>query len=242
VTYPAENYTIHGVVVLGGTDLSSYIGGSFAAFQLAVSNSTICADLSSNSVNVTIVPNALPIELLTFIGNQQNESTLLNWKTSTEINNDYFTLEHSVDGYNFEYLAKVDGKGNSTVINDYRFVHLDPTVGTNYYRLSQTDFDGTEKVADVIAVDFKSGQIVATVIPNPIRQNEINLQYTSPQNANVEVEVIDMTGKVLIQKIISVVEGENNIMLPAQNWSSGVYYLRTIQSQTIKSIKFVKTN
>jgi hypothetical protein len=151
-------------------------------------------------------------------------------------------LEHSLDGYEFEFLGEMDGKGNSTITNDYRFVHLDPTVGTNYYRLSQTDFDGTSKVADVIAIDYKSDEIVATVIPNPIRQNEINLNYISPQNSEVDIEVIDMTGKVLIQTTVSVLEGENNIQLPAQNWSSGIYYLRTIQNQTIKSIKFVKTN
>jgi len=185
---------------------------------------------------------ALPIELLSFTGNQQNESILTNWKTASEENNDFFTLEHSLDGYEFEFLGEMDGKGNSTITNDYRFVHLDPTVGTNYYRLSQTDFDGTSKVADVIAVDFKSDKVVAIVVPNPIRQNEVNLQYISPQNSEVEIEVIDMTGKVLIQTTVSVLEGENNIQLPAQNWSSGIYYLRTIQNQTIESIKFVKTN
>lgn len=242
VTYPAENYTIHGVAVLGGTDLTSYIGGSFANFQTAISNSTICADLSSNSVPVTIIPTALPIELLSFTGKQQNETTLLNWTTSTEINNDFFTLEHSLDGYDFKFLAEMDGKGNSTVVNEYRFIHQNPVVGTNYYRLSQTDFDGTTKVEGVIAVDFKSDKVIATVVPNPIRQNEINLNYISPQNSEVEIEVVDMTGKVLIQTTVSVTEGENNIQLPAQNWSNGVYYLRTIQNQTIKSIKFVKTN
>ncbi|MFK8005248.1 MAG: reprolysin-like metallopeptidase [Saprospiraceae bacterium] len=242
ITYPAESYTIHGVVNLGGINLASYVGGSFANFQAAISNSTICADLSSNSVAVTIVPTALPIELLSFTGKQQNETTLLNWKTSTEINNDFFTLEHSLNGYQFEFLTKVDGKGNSTITSDYRFVHQNPTVGTNYYRLSQTDFDGTTKEAGVIAVDFKSDKVVATVIPNPIRQNEINLNYISPQNSEVEIEVIDMTGKVLIQTTVPVSEGENNIQLPIQNWASGVYYLRTIQNQTIKSVKFVKTN
>lgn len=184
----------------------------------------------------------LPIELLSFTGNQNNESILLDWKTSTELNNDYFTLEHSTDGYDFEYLVELDGKGNSTIINEYRFIHLDPTIGTNYYRLSQADFDGTYKIVDVIAVEYKSDRVTASVIPNPIRQNEINLQYTSPENSDVEVEVIDMTGKVLIQTSVSVSEGENNIQLPAQNWSGGVYYLRTIQNQTIKTIKFVKTN
>ena len=185
---------------------------------------------------------ALPIELLSFTGKQQNESILLDWKTSSEENNDFFTLEHSIDGYEFEFLTEVDGKGNSTITTDYRFIHENPTIGTNYYRLSQTDFDGTHKVADVIAVDYKSDKVVATVVPNPIRQNEINLQYTSPQATEVEIEVIDMTGKVLIQTTVSVSEGENNIQLPAQSWASGVYYLRTIQNQTIKSIKFVKTN
>jgi len=184
----------------------------------------------------------LPVELTYFRAEAKGEQVELTWETASEENNDFFTLEHSTDGLNFEYLGEIDGKGNSNITNDYRFVHPDPTVGVNYYRLSQTDFDGTNKEADVIAVDYKSDKIIATILPNPIRQHEINLNYISPQNSEVEIEVIDMTGKVLIQTTISVSEGENNIQLPAQNWASGVYYLRTIQNQTIKSIKFVKTN
>ncbi|MFK7771309.1 MAG: M12 family metallo-peptidase [Saprospiraceae bacterium] len=240
-TFPQGSYDVYGLSYLLSENLAVYVGGAFTTLQTDVGNSTICGDLSTNSVAVTITV-SLPIELLSFTGNQQNESILLNWKTASEINNDFFTLEHSIDGYNFKFLTEVDGKGNSTITNDYRYIHENPTVGTNYYRLSQTDFDGTIKVEDVIAVDYKSDVVVATVIPNPIRQNEINLQYISPQATEVDIEVIDMTGKVLIQTTVSVSTGENNIQLPVQNWSGGVYYLRTIQNQTIKSIKFVKMN
>ncbi|MFT6320397.1 MAG: hypothetical protein ACJAT4_001322 [Granulosicoccus sp.] len=239
--FPQGSYAVHGLAYLLSENLTAYLGGLFTALQTDIGNSTICGDLSTNSVAVTATV-SLPIELLSFTGNQQNESILTNWKTASEENNDFFTLEHSLDGYEFEFLGEMDGKGNSTITNDYRYIHRNPTVGTNYYRLAQTDFDGTSKVADVIAIDYKSDEIVATVIPNPIRQNEINLNYISPQNSEVDIEVIDMTGKVLIQTTVSVLEGENNIQLPAQNWSSGIYYLRTIQNQTIKSIKFVKTN
>ena len=184
----------------------------------------------------------LPIELLSFSGQQQEESILLRWKTASEENNDFFTLEHSLSGYNFKELAKIDGDGNAITSNDYRFVHLDPTVGTNYYRLSQTDFDGTTTIEDVIAINFNSDEIMAAVVPNPVRQNQINLQYISPIEAEVIVQIIDMTGEVLIQTTVSVSRGENNIQLPPEDWNAGVYYLRTFQEETIKSVRFVKVN
>lgn len=204
--------------------------------------STTTSVCSEPQMSTNFICSSLPIELLSFLGKNQDESILLNWKTSFEENNDFFTLKHSIDGYDFELLTNVDGKGNSIFINDYRFIHRNPTVGINYYQLSQTDFDGTTKVADIISVDFKSDKIIATVIPNPIRHHEINLNYISPQNSEIEIEVVNMTGKILIQTTVLVSEGENNIQLPTQDWSSGVYYLRTIQNHTIKSMKFVKTS
>jgi hypothetical protein len=244
ITTGTSNRTLGTEDIAGGNDVETVsVNYSPPLINCGTGNDFNCSrDYEVYAVANDCANSGLPIQLLSFTGNQQNKSTLLNWKTASEENNDFFTLEHSTDGYDFKFLTAVDGKGNSSITNDYRYIHKDPMAGINYYRLSQTDFDGTFKVENIIAVDFKSDQVVATVIPNPIRQNEINLNYISPQNSDLEVEVIEMTGKVLIQITISVSEGENNIQLPAQNWASGVYYLRTIQNQTIKSIKLVKTN
>lgn len=184
----------------------------------------------------------LPVEIISFNAELQNQSVKLNWKTASEINNDFFTIEHSTDGVNFEFLTKVDGSGNTTETINYRTVHKTPSIGTNYYRLSQTDYDGTHKIEGIRAVDFKSDEIVANIQPNPVSKDFVKLNYTSPVEAEVNIEVIDITGRLLIQKNIEVQAGNNLIELPAQDLANGVYFLRTRQAQTIKSIKFVKAD
>ena len=183
----------------------------------------------------------LPVELVSFAGKQVDETIQLNWKTASETNNDYFTLEHSTDATNFEYLATVNGKGTEVSSTSYRELHTRPISGTNYYRLSQTDFDGTTEVFEVIAVNFKTGKTEAVIQPNPVREGLLNLKYISAEDDDdLEIEVVDISGRVLLQRKIAIVEGLNYLEFPIEDWSNGVYYLRAIQGREIKSIKFVK--
>jgi len=239
-TYPAENYTIYGLEYLGGTSLASYVGGSFANFQAALTGGAVCGDLSSNTVAVTIIANPLPITLTSFTANQKQKTVQLNWQTASEVDNDYFTLEHSTNGVDFNFLTKVATKGNGTTQNNYRHLHEKPVVGENYYRLSQTDLDGTHKVVGIKVVTFKSDEVVVAIEPNPVRDHILNLKYTSPFKADVEIEVIDMTGRILLQTKMTANEGLNHFELPMNNLSNGVYFLRTQQTQNIQTIRFVK--
>jgi len=83
----------------------------------------------------------LPIELIQFKATKVGAYVQLDWSTATEINNDYFTVERSVDGENFEVILTEKGAGNSSTQKDYRRYDEQPRVGYNYYRLSQTDFN-----------------------------------------------------------------------------------------------------
>jgi hypothetical protein len=81
---------------------------------------------------INIVP--LPIELLSFNAEAFSSGYVqLNWKTISETNNDYFSIERSADGLNFELMGIVDGAGNSNQILDYSTRDLNPLSGTGYY-------------------------------------------------------------------------------------------------------------
>ena len=84
----------------------------------------------------------LPISLIQFDGKNESQSNLLTWVTLTESNNDYFTLERSEDGVEFKTITKMDGAGNSDVIN--------------YYRLKQTDYNGQFSFSEIISIDNRS--------------------------------------------------------------------------------------
>jgi len=100
--------------------------------------------------NIGIVP--LPVTLTKFVATPLENEVQLDWETTTEINNDFFTLERSADGINFEFVTFADGAGNSSEVNSYRYFDRNYNDGINYYRLRQTDFDGTETYAKITSV------------------------------------------------------------------------------------------
>lgn len=109
-----------------------------------------------NMPNCDITPVVLPSELVSFYGMNNHEINSIYWQTASEQNNDYFTLSHSTDGYNFTQLAQLDGTGNSDQTLSYSFDHTRPASGINYYKLSSTDFDGSTYLKGIIAVNTKS--------------------------------------------------------------------------------------
>lgn len=96
----------------------------------------------------------LPVTFHDFSANIVNKKVELIWETATEANNDYFTVERSVDGIHFEPLVHIDGAGNSNELLRYSFVDEAPVQGLAYYRIKQTDFDGIFDYSLVLPVDI----------------------------------------------------------------------------------------
>jgi hypothetical protein len=138
----------------------------------------------------------LPVELLAFTARpQDNERVICKWSTATEVNNDYFTVERSRDGITFDDIGEVDGAGNSTQTRYYSFVDRDPYSGLSYYRLRQTDFDGTVTHAGPVAVRLlASGQVL--LFPNP--NSGTFFLVTPPGDASAEYRVFDALGRLCL--------------------------------------------
>lgn len=124
---------------------------------------------------------ALPIELLSFVAvPTKNRSVLLLWETASEKNNDYFTLERSLDGIVWEVVGKVDGGGHTSARINYSLEVENPYIGVSYYKLSQTDFDGATKSFDIVSVNIEREIEDVLLFPNPaiskvyIEGNELN--------------------------------------------------------------------
>ena len=94
----------------------------------------------------------LPIELLEFVGHVDGNDATLSWETASEINSDYYDLQKSDDGVNWNSIATVQAAGNSTQILHYSHIDRDLMTGTYYYRLKQVDFNGVYKIYDIISV------------------------------------------------------------------------------------------
>ncbi len=112
--------------------------------------------LTIDNIFVKEQGSALPIELVSFTGDWNGQTVQLDWSVASQLNNDYYTIDKSIDGYHWEELAVLPGAGNSNQLMNYRTYDERPLVGHNYYRLTQTDYDGQFESFPPIAVTIKA--------------------------------------------------------------------------------------
>jgi len=110
--------------------------------------------------------NPLPVELTAFDAKQVGNKVEVDWNTATEFRNDYFTIQRSVNGTQFESIQRIKGNGNSSVPIDYQWMDNDPIIGKGYYRLIQTDYDGSSVYSDIVSVQFYPA-LKVSISPNP---------------------------------------------------------------------------
>ena len=166
----------------------------------------------------------LPITLLDFEAFKQDNSVLLDWSTSSEFNNDYFSIEKSIDGEHWELLATVDGAGTSTTLLTYSTWDRNPNYGLNYYRLKQTDTDGAFEYADLKSVYFSSGGFDGiSVYPNPATTH---VKVVGTEKELDELVLYSNLGQKLE---LSVVKRAGEFLeLDISYLNAGVYYFKTL--------------
>ncbi len=172
--------------------------------------------------------NPLPVELLSFDGYAGKDKNYLFWKTASEINNDHFILEHSLDGIAFRKLAMLPGAGNSTGIIEYEYVHMMPDEGENYYRLVQVDYDGTATPSHIIVIrNDHRNRFVESIYPNPTAG--ILLVKLEPDNEKeFRAEIYDMPGNNLFAEYFVVDKKDPAVLLDLRKLSDGIYILKII--------------
>ncbi len=137
----------------------------------------------------------LPVELISFEANPVNEKVILNWSTASELNNDFFTVERSVDLENFEEVVRVDGNGTTSQLTRYVAVDDKPYGGVSYYRLKQTDFDGKFEYFDVARINIELDELRISIYPIPSNGETINLRMDGlDNNLNAPLRIFNSAG------------------------------------------------
>ncbi|MGE0929370.1 T9SS type A sorting domain-containing protein [Peijinzhouia sedimentorum] len=185
---------------------------------------------SSSTVSPTpivIIPNATqPIELISFDAKANGTVNEINWATATEKNNDYFSIERSADGINFNEIAKVTGAGDFTGRLDYKYTDLRPLNGTSYYRIRQTDYDGTFSIFQAIRVQRNDVEATAfKIVGNPSNGHKVIMQMNIEENAQTStVKIFNNSGSMVAQKEINSRDLYNNeFILDGLNLSKGLH-------------------
>ncbi len=164
----------------------------------------------------------LPITLLRFnAAVTKDKFVKLTWATASEYNNDRFEIEHSIDGRNFVNIGSLKGKLKSTELNEYTFVHENANAGINYYRLKQIDVDGTYTYSDLVSASLKTSELKYNNYI--VREGQVSFAIESPIKEEVEIQIIDITGKLITKEKQSLLIGINTLDVNLPEIPSGIY-------------------
>lgn len=194
------SFTVTGASVNSGT-----FGGSAPANRLNFCDASTTPalsgsfDVQSGTVGSGVVicsASPLPVELLRFAATASAGHVVLNWATASEKNSAFFAIERSADGREFVRIADVKAQGNTTAATEYRAIDEKPLPSLSYYRLRQTDTDGTTAYSPMVAVT-SAGITSLSLAPNPVA-DVVLVDLTGLATQAATVEVRNLSGQLLL--------------------------------------------
>ncbi|MCB0599240.1 MAG: T9SS type A sorting domain-containing protein [Phaeodactylibacter sp.] len=247
--YDQIEFSGSGMVTLANTSISlsntytPQIGDSFNF----VSGSNIDGDLSGgpyffNSVEFNLTSGTLssqavlPVELATFTARSIGKAVQLHWTTATETNNDYFSIEHSIDGRHFKEIGRVSGFGTTQEEHRYTFIDETPNTGMNYYRLNQNDFDGAQEYSDIQAVLFKDDNFW-TIHPT-LAHESVTAEWVSAPGGESIIEAFNLAGQKVYAHEAPTQSAKLQIWV--EDWLPGIYWVMVRSRGQVTTQRFVK--
>jgi predicted DNA binding protein len=172
--------------------------------------------------------------LINFYSECSDNGVDIKWSTASEINNDYFLIERSSDGNNFESFAKVKGAGNSSETLQYSVTDNDPYPLTVYYRLSQVDFNGESHAYNIVSSTGCKGSGINIFS----YEDAITISVNAAEDAEYTITVFDAMGKAVINQLQNIVKGKNEIKLQSSQ-GKGIYIVKLQNGNNIYTQKIV---
>ncbi|MGB4973638.1 MAG: T9SS type A sorting domain-containing protein, partial [Cyclobacteriaceae bacterium] len=177
----------------------------------------------------------LPVELVMFKANTLRDAVKLNWTTASELNNDFFNIERSVDAEQWVSIETVSGAGTTSNESTYETIDYQPITGVSYYRLRQTDFDGKVSFSPIEQVNF-TGENFIRAFPNP--SDGVFYLENSSQLDVASVRVVNNLGQV----VSPIVRKEGDISVDLSQLSNGIYILQVWNGSSLIATRLVKRN
>jgi hypothetical protein len=180
----------------------------------------------------------LPVELLFFEVEGNGPVVNMTWATASEQGNDRFNVERSADGSEWIDVVEVTGAGTSNQLLQYSAVDEQPLTGINFYRLRQTDLDGTMTWSDVRSlmrtITEADGPFVS---PNPT-DGPVVLSWPAGTPLPEHIQVLDASGRGLAVEQHPL--GANGLTLDLAPFPPGIYVIRLEQAGRPKSIRVLR--
>jgi len=174
----------------------------------------------------------LPIILSNLKAVKKDNLVEISWQTLSEINNNFFTIEKSHNAKNWFSIGNVNGAGNSNTILNYGYIDVDGGCD-QYYRIRQTDYDGTESVSHIVSVNCTSKYLQSSVkFPNP-NNGSFGISILSDAESLVKVEITDVLGRSVFINNYNLSIGNNSIEVNANYLDKSIYLINISNNSDI---------
>jgi len=185
----------------------------------------------------------LPVDLVDFSALAYQNKNSLKWRTISEKDNDYFSIQRSFDGINFETIGQVDGAGNSQNAIDYQFDDFGIRSGVAFYKIIQVDFNGESSESKTISLDKNNiNSAIVSTYPNPAKDELFVEIQTKNLIGTIELELQSPTGKILYSMQIENEKGTSLKKIPLNTFAQGIYLLVLKTEQGIIQLEKVIKN
>jgi len=221
--------------------LTTYsIGGSASGTGAGTIRSNTISSFSPFTFSSAgkVIPNPLPVELLSFDAKPDGNVVNVKWATASEINSDYFMVQHSQDGIIFEDVEKVEAFGNSSTTKNYSAVDYEPYNDVSYYRLKQVDNDGKFAYSSIVSVKFQNANSLS-VYPNPA-SGLFNISLSGQNGKEILLVVKDLLGREFYSRVVIVSNDKEVIAIdPSGKLAEGIYIVVATSDNNIYEKKIV---
>ena len=185
------------------------------------------------------IAGSLPVELVSFCGKNCGSENHLEWSTASEINNDFFTVERSTDGIHFQFIDNVSGAGSSNFLHNYNYADRSLCGhGSFYYRLKQTDYDGSSEFLNVIFVSAALNNVLLNTYFDPL-SHTLSVETYFEEAGEYQFAVMDACGRAVYNNQEIAVKGKNAFYVPLTLFSNGVYFIKVSGKNISLQSKFV---
>lgn len=171
----------------------------------------------------------LPVELLFFdVKKGKENNAVIQWATASEMNNQYFIVERSANGADWQKLSQVDGATHSNHRLNYEIIDPSPYLGLSYYRLKQLDYDGNFKYSDIRSIITKEEKPNIIIYPNPASDNIFIETKINPIST---LKIYDILGNEVTKDVKIRQTNNKQIEIDISKLNAGLYVLYINNSQ-----------
>lgn len=225
---------------VGNIDLSPYASQPFIILSWTGYSIWWQSDICLDEIIIQDKGGPLPITLTSFTAVSDGTSVDITWIVESQVNNDYFTIERSLDCREWEEVGRVPGCGNCNLAEAYNYKDNNPYIGTSYYRLKQTDHNGKYEIFKPVSVEFKDELTIGLKIrPNPAIEH-IELEMVYPENGyiNNDLRIYNTLGNEVYKKYY--IGRLENLNIDISKFKPGCYIVTSKINNKLLQDKFIK--